>query len=76
MDILSRYQDFLRIPSVSTILSTKRICSAPVIFWWANYKNLGTDHVEVFPTPMHPIFVRGKTLFEAQCAYFADLWAL
>jgi len=54
-EYLSRYQDFLRIPSVSTDPDHKADMQRACDFLVDQLKNLGADHVEIFPTPMHPI---------------------
>ena len=59
-EYLSRYQDFLRIPSVSTDPEHKADMERACDFLVDQLTNLGTDHVEIFPTPMHPILFAEK----------------
>ena len=54
-EYLSRYQDFLRIPSVSTDPDHKADMQRACDFLVDQLKSLGADYIEVFPTPMHPI---------------------
>lgn len=59
-EYLSRYQDFLRIPSVSTDPDHKADMQRACDFLVDQLKSLGADHIEVFPTPMHPIVFAEK----------------
>ena len=54
-DFLRQYQELVRIPSVSTDPEHKADIRAACEFLAAKLRSLGAQHVEIFPTNIHPI---------------------